>query len=166
MNCKEIEMLLADAVGEELRDADRAAFEAHVAECESCRREYDTLRGAVHAMRGISSPARVSVRREGDRLVIGEGRETSGAAPRSARPPSNVFRYAASILIAFLAGYLLHAALMFGEARESQSTTPQVVQGADEPSSPSLRDALVLAHQQSPQASEFAKLIMAMSDRS
>ena len=67
MNCEDVEMLLADALGDELADADRAAFEAHLAECERCRREYETTRAAVQSMRALPGPQRVTVRREGDR---------------------------------------------------------------------------------------------------
>lgn len=164
MNCKEIELLLADAVGDELRDADRAAFDTHLAECESCRREYETLRGAMHAMRGVSTPARVSVRREGDRLVISEGRPA--ADTQRMWRPATVFRYAASVLIAFLAGYLMHAGLMIGDAEKATTPADRMAEAPRKSSSPSLRDALVLAHEHNPNASDFAKLVMAMSERS
>lgn len=163
MNCNEIEPLMADALGDELRAADRAAFEAHLAGCESCRREYDTLQGALNTMRGLAAPARVSVRREGERLIIDQ--RPTELRSRAARPKlgAGAFRYAASVLIAFLAGYLLHAGLMMRDAGGATPAPPQVAEG---PSAPSLRDALVLAHRQSPDASDFAKLIMAMSERS
>jgi anti-sigma factor RsiW len=163
MNCHEIEPLMADAVGDELRAADRAAFESHLSGCESCRREYESLTGAAEKLRALATPARVSVRREGDRLVIEERPPT--AVPRAAGPlrAASAFRYAASVLIAFLAGYLLHAGLMFRDAGKERPDPTQMVGASN---APSLRDALVAAHQQSPNASDFAKLIMAMSERS
>jgi anti-sigma factor RsiW len=39
MNCEEFEMLMADALGDELSPNDRPVFEAHLAECDCCRQE-------------------------------------------------------------------------------------------------------------------------------
>ena len=73
-DCEDFEMLTADALGNELSEADRPAFEAHLAQCEKCRREYETASRTVSMMRALPGPTRVTIRREGDRLVIDDGR--------------------------------------------------------------------------------------------
>ncbi|MCG8405266.1 MAG: zf-HC2 domain-containing protein [Phycisphaerales bacterium] len=123
MNCQEFETLLSDALGGELAERDRPVFETHLAECERCRLEYETSRAAVQSMRELPGPARVAVSREGDRLVIGPVSQ-SGAQLRQSFT-QNLLRYAASVLIAFAAGYLVHAARSSGESPEMVAQGPK-----------------------------------------
>jgi len=162
MNCTDFEVLLADALGDELSVADRPAFEAHLAECEKCRREYETALRTVTTMRELSGPARVTVRREGDRLVIDD------RPPHALRMPwwfrRGAFRYAASILIAFAAGYAVHAGLMMTEAGRPVDRVVAVGDGAgDVTSTSSLQQALVHTHVRNPARSDLAKCLIAMA---
>jgi anti-sigma factor RsiW len=171
MSCKEYESLMADALGDELSPEDRPAFEAHLASCERCRREYETSREAVAAMRTLPGPQRVAVHREGDRLVIDDSQAAAlGASgdPRGLSPAvwwaRGVFRYAASVLVAFTAGYIAHAGLMSSDA--SRPVTP-VVQvgdsGTQTDGQKSLQGALVSAYTRNPHRSDLAKCLIAMA---
>lgn len=167
MNCEKFESLLADALGDELSPGDRPVFEEHLASCERCRREYETSHEAVTAMRTLPGPQRVSVRREGNRLVIVDDERTSGT-PRGPKPAawwaSGVFRYAASVLIAFTAGYIAHAALG-DQARYGSSET--VVEapddGGDRLRAESLEVALVSAYTRKAGRSDLATAFIAMA---
>jgi len=127
MNCEEVESLLADALGEELSAPQRTALEAHWSECERCREEHASLRGAVEVMRRLTRPKRAQARRVGDRLIL----ESSAGStiPRSdlARERKwyrGVLRYAAGLGIAFLAGYVVRGS---GESAESMAHRPPSV---------------------------------------
>ncbi len=162
MNCTDFEVLLADALGDELSVADRPAFEAHLAECEKCRREYETALRTVTTMRALPGPARATVRREGNRLVIDD------RPPHALRVPwwlrGGVFRYAASILIAFAAGYAVHAGLMMTEVGRPVDRLVQKDDGIEAPTSPnSLQRALVHTHVRNPARSDLAKCLIAMA---
>ena len=71
MNCENFQTLLADALGGELSDADRPNFEAHIASCSQCRREYESMSGALHSLQSLPEPQPLSVRRIGDSLILG-----------------------------------------------------------------------------------------------
>ena len=181
MNCKEFENLLADAVGDELSDEDRARFESHIASCETCRREFASLASAVTQLGTLPAPPQVSIRHEGGRLVIGDAVDGAGrAASVPTRRPSGMLRFAASILIAFTAGYGMHAGMMmYGEA----SGVPVVGVdgntrlGGDEPASVaapahgarmghrhgSFRAAFAQAHLAAPGQPALAQCLMAMA---
>lgn len=132
MNCEEFESLLADMLGGELTEAARPDFEAHLALCERCRHEYETSSSAVQSMRELPMPKRIVVSREGDRLVISP---TQVEKPRWRRFTQSAFQYAASILIAFLAGYTVHAMRGpdEGPPKGINSTGPAVVVVEDQP---------------------------------
>ncbi len=109
MNCEEFELLLADELGGELDAADRTALEVHAASCAACRRERESLAGAVATLRALPSAPGVRVERMGDRLVL---TPTTAASARPRRPVNwswRLLRYAAGVAFAFLAGYLFHA---------------------------------------------------------
>jgi anti-sigma factor RsiW len=166
MNCKEFESLLADALGDELSSEDRPAFEEHLADCQRCRLEFESTREAVAAMRALPGPQRVSVRREGNRLVIQDDDRT-GPVPRGlhrgeglppvARWTRGVFRYAASVLIAFTAGYIAHAALVVQETPIPRNEIVKV------PGSKTLGGALVSAYTRNAARSDLAKALIAMA---
>lgn len=161
MNCEDFEPLLADALGDELSDADRAAFDAHLAECGRCRREYETTRAAVESLRALPGPRRVMVRREGDRLVI---RGVSPGGPRVPRWLTGAaFRYAASVLIAFAGGYALHAGLMIAEFGSSSGDRGRAPVVAPTPApGDSFQEALLSVHERNPHFSDLAKCLIAM----
>ncbi len=74
MKCEDVEMLMADALGDELSSDDRSVFEFHLAECDRCRQEYETALRAVDTMRLLPGPRPLrtgSIHRRGD---IGWGR--------------------------------------------------------------------------------------------
>jgi hypothetical protein len=120
-------------------------------------------------MRQLPGPERITIRREGNKLIIDEKRAAEFSQRMS--PPAfarathrwgGVFRYAASILIAFTAGYALHAGLILSDARRSavverpQGATPDVPGG-------NLQQALVDAHVRKPARSDLAKCLIAMA---
>ena len=47
MDCQAFEMMMAEALGDELSPEDRPAFEAHLASCDRCRREYESACATV-----------------------------------------------------------------------------------------------------------------------
>ncbi len=173
MNCEEFENLLADALGDELSPEDRPVFEEHLGSCERCRLEYESSREAVAAMRALPGPQRVSVRREGNRLVIEDddgvrrspGRvRRNGGLSRAAWWRSRVSRYAASVLIAFTAGYIAHAALVVQETPMPRGGIVQVPESKTRTGQQeSLRGALVSAYTRNTARSDLAKALIAMA---
>ncbi len=192
MNCVDFEPLMADALGDELSPGDRRVFEAHLGECTRCRQEYATARRAVGMMRQLPGPMRVSARREGDRLVI-EDKPAAGRVwdrPSSlsfdrlksrshrlrsaARASGGLFRYAAIVLIAFTAGYALHAGAVSRQLsaishQSSAFTTRYSTVGNrqstfdNDGSYHTLRGALVSAHIRNPGRSDLAKCLIAVA---
>ena len=158
MNRERFDELLADALGGELSPADQADFDAFLKADANARAEYETLRAAMGNMRQLDAPARVSVSRQGDRLVLDRSARSKTPVQSTGR-----FSLAASVLIAFLGGYLLHAGLML--SRDAGTAPPDptaVIVEAPEPA-PSLRSALASVHAEHPDYSDFAKLAIAMA---
>jgi len=156
MKCEDFQMLLADALGGELSDADRPAFQTHLAQCARCRTEYESMSGAVRSLQALPEPRPVSVRRVGDRLILSE------SPPRTLAWFSHgLLRYAAGLLIAFTAGYTLRAGLTPHDATSGAG----VVRVADAGSKrDSLQVAIAGAHLRNPARSDLAKCLMAMYD--
>jgi anti-sigma factor RsiW len=170
VNCEEFEILMADALGDELSPSDRPAFEAHLAACARCREEYESATETVVTMRSLPGPRRVAVKREGNRLVIEDARNAGlvGAGPRRSITGSwRVFRYAASVLIAFAGGYALHAGLMAADA--SRRAVQMTAAGPGDPVAPaltksdSLQSAIVSAHVRNPARTDLAKCLVALA---
>lgn len=162
MNCERFETFLADALGDELAAVDRVAFEHHLAECDKCRSEYESLQQPLQAMRDLPGPEHVSVIRQGDRLVIQSGRATSRSPVRWLN--SGVMRYAAVIAFAFLAGYVFHAVT----AETGHGSMDRVPTLADHLSPPSpnrygFEQRLADVYTRSPARSGLAKCLMAMA---
>jgi hypothetical protein len=125
-------------------------------------------------MRSLPGAKRVSVRREGSRLVIEDPQRASATvsvaarklrfAPRAA---GGVFRYAAGLLIAFICGYGLHVGLTVANtARQSQ----RIVQvygdnrtAAETEPVNSFQSALANTYVRNPARSDLAKCLLAMS---
>lgn len=156
MNCEDFQMLLADALGGELSDDQRPGFETHIAQCSQCRREYESMSGAVRSLQALPQPQPVRVRRVGRRLILSE---SSRAAMTSFS--FGLFRYAAGLMIAFTAGYALRATL----TPRNDAPRDGVVQVAG---AGSKRDTLQLAiagaHLRNPARSDLAKCLSAMYD--
>lgn len=159
MNRERFDELLAGALGGELSDADRAAFDAHLAADAQARAEYDSLQAAVSQMQSLDAPARVNVSRHGDRLVL----DRAAASRRPATFSFGRLGIAASVLLAFLAGYLLHVGLMFRDRPSTPSSINPTAVAVAENKSPDLRTALASVHAEHPEYSDFCKLVVAMS---
>ncbi len=163
MNCEDFEMLLAEALGDELAPGDRPRFEAHLAKCAKCRLEYETASATVATIRELPSPTGVTVRREGARLVIQDQPQRASFTARWVS--SGVLRFAASILIAFAAGYGLHAGTSATGAARLEDRAVQVDDGeADRGSAGNLQRALVSTHVRNPKRSDLAKCLIAMAN--
>jgi len=152
MNCEDFKMLLADALGGELSSTDRPAFEAHVAQCSQCRREYESMSGTVRSLQSLPEPQPVSVRRVGSRLILSESSRGSMAALTR-----GLLRYAAGLLIAFTAGYALRAGL---SPRDGAMT--HVADAGTKRDT--LQSAIAGAHLRNPGRSDLAKCLIAMYD--
>ena len=150
MKCEEFETLMADALGGELSAVDASAFEQHITKCKKCRAEYESLTQSLQTLRSLPGPAHVTVARMGDRLVISPESGVPGA--RLHRLALTTLRYAATILIAFVAGYIWH----------TESDTPRVEAAAR---GDAIQRRFVDIHAQKPQRSHFAKCLLALTHR-
>lgn len=166
MKCEDLETHMADALGDELSPEHRQAFDAHLRECEKCRTEYEGSHRAIDALRVLSGPKRVSVRREGGRLII-QTPESSDASSDTqlrgvrhlGRMGAGLLRYAATILIAFTAGYGAHAGLMMAD----DARPPQSVTTVKDSAPRNLRGSLASAHARNPSRSGLAKCLAAIT---
>jgi len=167
MNREQFELLMADALGGELSSQDRAAFETVLAEHAEWKQEYETSRRTLDCLAELGAPKRVVARREGDALVIEPTtRVTKTVAPQ---PMRGSWRYAAAILIAFTAGYALHAAMILQEGvRPPQTLVENVLPPgvrATPASAPagSFEAALLTTHTRKPSRSNLAKCLIAVA---
>lgn len=144
IDCKAFELLLADAIGGELRDADRRAFDEHRANCPTCDAEYRSMAETVSTLHDrLGAPAESA-----DRLSAGASKRTSSGSRW------NLLRYAAAAAIAFGAGYGLRGT---GGANAPRSNGPDVAE-----SMLTIQARMAMAHQRAPGASAFAKSILAV----
>jgi len=157
MNCEDFQLLLADALGGELSDAQLAGIEAHVTECPQCRREYESMREAVRSLQSLPEPQPIRVRRVGGRLILSES--SRGAMTSFS---SGLLRYAAGLLLAFTAGYGLRAGLRPRGAPPSGSGVVQVADAGSKRET--LQGAIAGAHLRNPARSDLAKCLSAMYD--
>lgn len=156
MNCEEFELLLADELGGELADSDRAAFETHLASCANCRREHGSLEGAVGRLHSLPAAPSVRVERMGDRLIL-----TSLVPVRGIRPVNwsrGLLRYAAGIALAFLAGYLVHGVTL---SSGTGAVLPSLVTSAVSPGR-DLQSAVAMQFSKNPGRSDLAKGLLAV----
>jgi len=160
MNCKEFEMMLADALGSELSEEDRPTFEQHLSQCENCRREYETAQQTIAMMQSLTAPKQITVQRDSDRLVIQESPAAFSFRRRSSM--ISLLRYAASVLIAFTAGYGLHAGLMITDAGSTTIKNIDHHSSGTHLSHKDFQSALVGIHAQHPARSDLAKCMIAM----
>lgn len=145
LDCEQMERMLADALGDELSDSDRQEFDAHLEACDACRAEYQSLMKTLNITRDRLSGADVMAERP-DRRPTTRIRRTSGWA---------LVRYAAAIAIAFGSGYAMRAIRQAdiepGPIATNAGAAPETFQ-----------ERLVIAHQQAPHASSFAKSMLAV----
>jgi len=143
-DCESYEPMMADALGGELSESDRPAFEAHLDACERCRRDYHSAAGLLGELRAhLETPAESNA-------PITEAR----GGTRSFKP-AVLLRYAAAIVLAFSAGYLWNRPAT-GAPTHTQAT------GTSGGGAISVRERLVLAHRANPDASDFAKSLRAV----
>jgi predicted anti-sigma-YlaC factor YlaD len=155
MNCNEFELLLADAIGGELGNADRPVFERHLAECATCRKDYETTLGTVSRLRSLSAA---------EPGVVNPVR--AGSLIRPSPPPwaTSLLRYAASILIAFVAGYVASNLRTARDARPIAGPTPSFQDGTNDTklASASFGAALAETYRENPSRSELSRCLSAM----
>ncbi|GEM_PF-3215661 len=140
MDCRTFESLLADAIGGELGEADRSAFEDHAERCATCGAEYQSLERTLTSVRervGAPSPGAT-------------GRATS--APRPSLSGWTAVRFAAAIALAFGAGYGLRGA----GAGRSPTRVAKI------PDAVTVHQQIADAHERAPEASSFAKSMLAV----
>lgn len=135
LTCDELQHLLADYLGDELPATQRAAAEAHLAQCAACRAHVEGLRAAAGAVSAGLVTSEEAARHAG-RLALPQMPAKMGGG--AARPRQRTLRlwpalrYAAAILIAFCGGWAarewrdIKAAELLGEA-------PHTVAAADAP---------------------------------
>lgn len=164
MTCENFETLMADALGNELSPEDRPAFEAHLASCESCRREYESLSGTIATLQNLPGPQKVSVIREGSKLVIDESGDARLRRHRHDRGRGAwILRYAASVLIAFVGGYAFHAAQEgIGQGPVLTNVPDKLQDRPVQQPTGDLQGALVRAHARKPLRPDLAKALIAL----
>ena len=105
MNCQQLEPHLPDLLGGELSPELGLACAAHLADCSGCRARVEALQNVQALLRDAATGAeRFPLR------AIGGISQSARTAPSSiARPMFVVLRYAAVIVLAFLAGFATRA---------------------------------------------------------
>ena len=161
MNCERFMDLLAEALGDELPPTMQTEFDTHVASCANCRREYESMRDTMSTLRQLPPAPEVSIRRLDDSLVFGRSTDLR-RSPRLR--PGVLLRYAAVILLAFLAGFATR------RGPEIAPGGPHVKEGNSAPAQPALADeedtfrtAMASAHRQNPSSARLTKLLVALS---
>ncbi len=145
LDCEQLELLLADALGDELSNSDRRDFDAHLEICDACRLEYQSLMKTLNITRDRLSGTDAMTESPDRRPTI-RIRRTSGWA---------LVRYAAAIVIAFGAGYAMRAIRQAGNEPDVIATNVKVTPAT-------IQERLVIAHQRAPHASSFAKSMLAV----
>ena len=122
MRCEEFSARLPDELVGGLEDTERAALRQHVATCEACRHEIESLGDLWGLLGEIPAPAPDSraLRRRFDAAIRREQEPARHTAPRGT--PRNQW-----LLAAGLAGVALVAGLLVGRATAPASTSSDVV---------------------------------------
>jgi len=142
MTDQAFESLLANAVGGELTGPDKIRFEQLIEQSPELRREYESALATVAALKRLPGPT--ALHTEEAESVLAKIRESQHVDantridprtrigpkthidPRTEWHPKSqwsIFRYAASVLIAFACGYGMHAYLMMQVARPASAPT-------------------------------------------
>ncbi len=166
MNCETCEQLFADALGGELSGEQRGAFHAHLAECRSCRAAYGGDSAAISAMRSLpisdSQTAGAGSSAVIDGLRASRARGFRGAV-RGRGFGSRPARLAASLLIAFTAGYA--ARWMTGPRGGLPASPVAVSVPADEGRARSVQEALARSFVARRSGSDFARCLAVLFER-
>lgn len=157
MNCQDFENRLPDALGGELAESDQARFDAHLSDCEKCRDEYDSLKNAVGRMQSLPEPGAVAIRRIGDGLFLTPSNGIPARAPRWTQRSRTLLRYAAVILLAFIAGYSTSS---FNTVTPRVTPPPFVAVGGNPAGN--LQTAVAMQFSRNPTRSDLAKGLLAM----
>ena len=175
MNCEQFETLLADALGDELSPADCGALEEHAVQCAVCRGEYESTRRALSEFRSLPAAQRVLLGDIGSELIpsadfrFGKtsfaGRRRTSLRGSAGRSFAGILRYAASLLIAFTAGYAVHVGVTLSNGPRTRVVPPVEVAVDGSPRSQSLQTAFARVHLQQPTRSALAKAMIAMVPR-
>ncbi len=160
MNCERFLDRLAEALGDELSPTMQTEFDTHVASCARCHREYQSMQDTMSTLRQLPPAPEVSIRRLDDSLVFG----LSTDLRRLARfRPSAMLRYAAVILLAFLAGFATRRGPEIapgGPHVKEEISVPGQPPGVD--GDDTFRTALACAHRQNPSSTRLTKLLVAL----
>ena len=70
MNCQDIDARLADYIGEELDAGERAAVDAHLAQCSKCRAEVHALGDTIEALRALPGVSMEDARLQTANLIV------------------------------------------------------------------------------------------------
>lgn len=105
MNCTQLEPHLPDLLGGELSPELGLACAAHLADCGTCRARVEALQDVQALLRDAATGAE----RLPLRAIGGMSRSARPAPTSIARPMFAVLRYAAVIVLAFLAGFATRA---------------------------------------------------------
>ena len=105
MTCKEYRDSMTAAVLGELNESDRAALDRHLADCNSCRTEYERLRRLTRALGGEPTDTLSEIERL--RLENAVLRRLAERAPRRRPLPRSLIRIAAAVVLIGL-GYFAH----------------------------------------------------------
>ena len=147
MNCNEIEQQLADYLGGELEASAVEAVDAHLAACETCRREVASLGHTLDALNRLDAP------------VV-----ATSTRARSRIGKLQPFAYAATLLIGLGVGWWIKSV-------DIQTRTTVIRTGSDDGDSPSAdrdwADAVLAAYTgrsvSTPFARNTVKLVRALS---
>ncbi|MHC4090820.1 MAG: anti-sigma factor family protein [Planctomycetota bacterium] len=105
MNCEHAQEMLADYLGQELDPADQRAFGGHLASCDRCRTEVESLQETLQALRQLP-PAPAGVLPDGVRSP----RATQAWPGPRYRGLARPLAYAATLLIGIGIGWLARPA--------------------------------------------------------
>ena len=70
MNCQDIDAHLADYLGDEIGEVERAAFEVHLEACSKCRGEVNGLGGTIGALRALPGVSADDAQRQTADLIV------------------------------------------------------------------------------------------------
>ena len=119
MNCEQIRELLPDYLGQELDPAGRETVERHLAACETCRSETESLLGALRALRQLEPPPAMP--------ATGSGPVRQTSVLRLRRFLLQPLAYAATLLIGVGIGWLARPAPQTSALGRTEAVQPLVI---------------------------------------
>ncbi len=157
MNCRDIESMLADYLGDELDASDRARFEAHLASCAHCSVEVKDLQRTQTALQDLPGVSPADAARRTSALEI---RRRAGWTERILLAG---LRYAAILIIGAGVGWQLKPvpAQRVGNGREPQRIPVRLASRADV--HPAWLEAAASANRLYSSRSSFVRSLAAVS---